>query len=81
MDPARIERAVQAVLKMSDVVRGNMEIGNVEGGKKALAGLTKFFEDVPASFTARIVFLIANQAMYGDAFVWKETDGDENSGH
>jgi hypothetical protein len=64
----QVERGLKGVLKGSDAIRAHMLAGDLEAGTDGMNALTEFVESVPAHFTARILFVLANQVLHGDAF-------------
>lgn len=65
----QVERGVKAVLKHSDVIRDHMLAGNLEAGTDGMNALTEFVDSVPSHFTGQVLFILASQALYGDAFM------------
>lgn len=66
-----VERGVLEVLRASAAMRKMMLAGNEAGAKEGMDALARFFESIPAAYTAGMAFILACRAMHGDALTWE----------
>lgn len=67
-----LEQGVVEVLRMCDIVRAEMIFGNTEAGRDGMRELAEFFDGLPSGYVAKMVFILANQIMHGDALTREE---------
>ncbi len=64
-----LERGIIEVLRMSDIIRAEMIFGDIDAGRDGMKELREFFDGLDPGYVAKMVFILANQVMHGDALM------------